>query len=82
MAYEPDQVEPDVLAIGQGVKRAFEEVLVPEGMGDVAIYTELGRWLLGPAGALVTRRFAPKRDVPPLPRRRRVCGKPYASCNL
>ena len=55
VAYEPDQVEPDVLAIGQGVKRAFEEVLVPAGMGDVAIYTELGRWLLGPAGALVTR---------------------------
>lgn len=55
VAYKPEQVDPDVLAVGQGVRKAFEEVLVPAGMEDVAIYTELGRWLLGPAGALVTR---------------------------
>ena len=39
----------------QGVRRAYEEVLVPAGMGDVALYTELGRFMTGPYGHLVTR---------------------------
>ena len=39
----------------RGVRRAYEEVLVPAGMGDVAICTELGRFLLAPYGCLVTR---------------------------
>lgn len=55
VAYEPDQPECDIAAIGEGVRKAYEEVLVPAGMGDVAIYTELGRWMLAPAGGLVTR---------------------------
>ena len=41
--------------IGDGVRKVYEEVLVPAGMGDVAIFTELGRFMLGPYGALVTR---------------------------
>ena len=45
----------DIAAIGEGVRQAFEEVLVPAGMGDVALSSELGRWLLAPAGGLVTR---------------------------
>ncbi|MDF2886140.1 MAG: Orn/DAP/Arg decarboxylase 2 [Lacrimispora sp.] len=53
--YHPGQEPNDIMAIGQGVRRVFEEVLVPEGMGDVAIYTELGRFMLGPYGGLVTR---------------------------
>ncbi|NPV89287.1 MAG: diaminopimelate decarboxylase [Firmicutes bacterium] len=52
--YLPDQRPVDILAIGQAVKRAFEEILVPAGMGDIAIYTELGRYMLGPYGCLVT----------------------------
>lgn len=55
VAYEPGQPEPDIAAIGKGVRQAYEDVLVPAGMGDLAIYTELGRWMLAPAGALVTR---------------------------
>lgn len=53
--YRPDQEKNDIYAIGRGVRDVFEEVLVPAGMGDVAIYTELGRYMLGPYGCLVTR---------------------------
>lgn len=51
--YQPDEEPVDILAVGEGVRKAFEEVLVPAGMGDVAIYTELGRYMLGPNGCLV-----------------------------
>ncbi len=53
--YSPDQEPNDIRAIGDGVRRVYEEVLVPAGMGDVAIYTELGRFMMGPYGCLVTR---------------------------
>ena len=53
--YRPDQSANDIMAIGQGVRKAYEEILMPAGMGDVAIYTELGRFLLAPYGCLVTR---------------------------
>lgn len=52
--YRPDQEPNDIYAIGAGVKAVYEEVLVPAGMGDVAIYTELGRYMTGPYGCLVT----------------------------
>ena len=42
------------MAIGAGVRDQYESILVPAGMGDVAIFTELGRYLLGPNGCLVT----------------------------
>ena len=51
--YRPDQTENDIMAIGEGVRRKFEEILVPAGMGDVAIFTEMGRFTTGPYGALV-----------------------------
>ena len=53
--YRPDQEPNDIYAIGEGVRKAYEEVLVPAGMGDVAIYTELGRFMMGPYGCLVTK---------------------------
>lgn len=53
--YKPDQTANDIKRIGEGVKEVFEEVLVPANMGDVEIYTELGRFMLGPHGALVTK---------------------------
>ena len=53
--YRPEQEKNDIHAIGQGVKKAYEEVLIPAGMGDVAIYTELGRFMMGPYGCLVTK---------------------------
>lgn len=53
--YRPDQEPNDILAIGEGVHQVYDEVLVPAGMGDVAIYTEMGRFMMGPYGALVTK---------------------------
>ncbi|MCI8717887.1 MAG: diaminopimelate decarboxylase [Lachnospiraceae bacterium] len=53
--YTLDKEPNDIMLIGQGVKKVFEEVLVPAGLGDVALYTELGRFMMGPYGALVTQ---------------------------
>ncbi|MDO5126733.1 MAG: diaminopimelate decarboxylase [Eubacteriales bacterium] len=53
--YTPDKEPNDILAIGEGVRQAFEEVLVPAGLGDVSIYTELGRFMLAPYGHLITK---------------------------
>ena len=53
--YRPDQEPNDIRAIGEGVRQVYEEVLVPAGMGDVALCTELGRFMLGPYGCLVTK---------------------------
>ena len=52
--YLPDQAENDIAVIGEGVRQAYEEILVPAGMGDVSLYTELGRFMLAPYGHLVT----------------------------
>lgn len=53
--YKPDQESNDIAAIGEGVRKVYEEVLVPAGMGDVALYTELGRFMLAPYGHLITK---------------------------
>lgn len=55
IAYKPDQTGNDIMAIGEGVRKKFEEILVPAGMGDVKIFTELGRFMLAPYGHLVTK---------------------------
>lgn len=52
--YKPDQEANDIYVIGEGVRKAYEEILVPAGMDDVAIYTELGRFMMAPYGCLVT----------------------------
>lgn len=53
--YSPDQEPNDIRLIGAGVKEVYDEILVPAGMGNVAIYTELGRFMMGPYGHLVTQ---------------------------
>ena len=53
--YRPEQTENDIAVIGEGVRRKFEEILVPAGMGDVQLCSELGRFMMGPYGCLVTR---------------------------
>ena len=52
--YRPDQEKNDIFMIADGVRKVYEEVLAPAGMDDIAIYTELGRYMLGPYGCLVT----------------------------
>ena len=53
--YTPDKEPNDIAVIGEGVHKKFDEILVPAGMGDVSIYTELGRFMLAPYGHLVTK---------------------------
>ena len=53
--YRPEQSANDISEIGREVKRVYEEILVPAGLGEVAIYTEMGRFMLAPYGALVTK---------------------------
>ena len=53
--YTPDQKPNDIRVIGEGVRKVYEEVLVPAGMGDVEIYSEMGRFMMGPYGCLVTK---------------------------
>ena len=53
--YKPDQEPNDIRVIGEGVRKVYEEVLVPAGMGDVALYTEMGRFMTGPYGCLVAK---------------------------
>lgn len=53
--YTPDKEPNDILAIGEGVHKVYDEVLVPAGMGDVKIFTELGRFMLAPYGHLVVK---------------------------
>ena len=52
--YQPEGEENDIAVIGQGVRQAYEAILTPAGLGQVKIYTELGRFMLAPYGLLVT----------------------------
>ena len=73
--YRPDQPENDIFAIGEGVRKKYEEILVPAGMGDVAIYTEMGRYMLGslrlsgdpghPSRSTLTRSISAWTPAPP-----------------
>ncbi len=51
--YKPEEPKSDIAYIGEGVRKKYEKILIPEGMGDIEIYTELGRYMLAPYGALV-----------------------------
>lgn len=53
--YRPEQTPNDIAAIGEGVRKVYEEVLTPAGMGNVALFTEMGRFVIGPYGGLVTK---------------------------
>lgn len=53
--YYPDQPANDIMIIGEGVRKKFEEILVPAGLGNIALFTELGRFMLAPYGCLVSK---------------------------
>jgi len=52
--YRPEQPSCDIAAIGEGVRRQYEQILTPQGMDDISIFTELGRFMLAPFGHLIT----------------------------
>ncbi len=74
--YHPDETENDIAVIGEGVRQAYEEILVPAGMGDVSLYTELGRYMLAPYGHLVTRAIHEKHIY------KEYIGVDACACNL
>jgi len=53
--YRPEQPSCDIRVIGDGVRSRYQQILVPQGMGDVAIFAELGRFMMAPYGHLVSR---------------------------
>ena len=74
--YRPEEAENDITVIGEGVRRAYEEILVPAGMDGVALYTELGRYMLAPYGHLVTRAIHEKHIY------KEYIGVDACACNL
>ncbi len=74
--YRPEQPPVDILEVGDKVRQVYEKVLTPAGMGDVAIYTELGRYMLGPYGLLVTRCIHQKHT------HKEYLGMDACACNL
>ena len=53
--YRPEETANDIFVIGEGVHKAYQDILEPAGLGQVAIFTELGRFMLAPHGLLVTK---------------------------
>ncbi len=53
--YKPEDKPNDIFYIGDEVRKAYEEIIIPAGLSDVAIYTELGRYMLAPYGHLITQ---------------------------
>lgn len=74
--YKPDGEPNDIIAIGEGVHKVYDEVLTANGMGDVAIYTEMGRFMLGPYGGLVTKATHEKHTY------KEYIGVDACACNL
>ena len=74
--YYPDQIAPNIELIAAGVREAYNEILVPAGMGDVKIFTELGRYMLGPYGCLLTRAIHEKHIY------KEYIGVDACACNL
>ena len=74
--YRPEDPTNDIRVIGEGVHRVYDEILVPAGMDDVAIYTEMGRFMTGPYGALVTRAIHEKNIM------KHYIGVDACACNL
>ena len=74
--YRPEQPANNIAAIGEGVRKAYEEILSPAGMDDISIYTELGRFMLAPYGHLVTRAIHEKHTY------KEYIGVDACACNL
>ncbi len=74
--YYPDQIAPNIEVIANGVREAYNEVMVPAGLGDAKIFTELGRYMLGPYGCLLTRAIHEKHIY------KEYIGVDACACNL
>ena len=53
--YKPDQKQMDLEYVGEGIRKAYEELVTGKGMKPLALYMECGRCVTGPYGYLVAR---------------------------
>ncbi|GHU62957.1 diaminopimelate decarboxylase [Clostridia bacterium] len=53
--YHPDESENDIFSIAEGIKKHYQDILIPAGLGGISLFTELGRYMLAPYGALITQ---------------------------
>ena len=54
--YRPEETAADIALVGEKVRAAYEEIISPSGVGEaVRVVTELGRYVAGPNGWLITR---------------------------
>ena len=53
--YKPGEKPNDIYKIGEGVHEVYDRILKANGMGDVRIFTEMGRFMMAPYGCLVTK---------------------------
>ncbi len=74
--YRPDQDAADIEWIGSEVRKAYEEIIVPAKIGDGGIATELGRWMTGPCGWLISKAVHEKRIY------KHYIGLDACACNL
>lgn len=59
--YRPDAPAPDISIIGEGVRREYLRVFGSPDRSEVGIKTELGRFMTGPNGWLLTRAIHEKK---------------------
>ncbi|MFW5780248.1 MAG: diaminopimelate decarboxylase, partial [Bacillota bacterium] len=52
--YRPDQKKNDIFVISDGVRKAYEDTIEKSEINNIALYTELGRYMLAPYGHLLT----------------------------
>ncbi len=52
--YRPEDKAIDIARVGDGVHRVYDEILGKRGI-DIKIFTEMGRYITGPYGYLVTK---------------------------
>lgn len=52
--YKLTEEPVDIFAIGEGVHKVYDEIITPAGL-EISIFTEMGRYITGPYGYLVSK---------------------------
>jgi len=59
--YKPEDEAVDLKKLSAGIKKLYDETIVPQGLHPLKIYMENGRVITGPYGFLVTKAIHTKR---------------------
>ncbi|MEN6594199.1 MAG: diaminopimelate decarboxylase [Clostridiaceae bacterium] len=73
--YRPYEKETDIRYVGEEVQREYDRIVKPSGL-TISIFTELGRYITGPFGYLVTRAIHKKETY------KKYIGVDACACNL